>query len=158
MTQRQLKQMLRYDPRTGLFYWRAGKYAGKRAGWLSNEGYRYIQINLRVYAAHTLAWLYVRGRLPKGRIDHIDRKPANNRIKNLREATRSQNSANSINKPNRSGLKGAHYARGHWQSAIHYKGRKYYLGFFATPEAAHRAYCKAARALHGNFFYRGKRQ
>lgn len=95
LTQQRLKEVLDYDPETGLFRWKikgsgvpeAGAVAGYvRLNKQANARYVFIKINNRAYCAHVLAWLYVYGKFPKKSIDHIDRQSTNNRIANLLEA------------------------------------------------------------------------
>jgi HNH endonuclease len=90
-------------------------------------------------------------------LDHKDRNPSNNRISNLREATSSQNTANSKKKNgSRNGLRGTELVpSGSWQARINSSSKKAYLGTFDTPEEAHAAWCKAAKAIYGEFFYAG---
>ena len=69
-------------------------WLGKLAGSLKSNGYRQIstRINgaLKNIPAHRLAWFMEYGYLPE-EVDHINRKTDDNRIKNLRDVTRSQN-------------------------------------------------------------------
>ena len=59
---------------------------------------------------------------------------------------------------NTSGLKGAFWVanRGKWMSQIKCNGKLVYLGYFATAEDAHAAYCRAADRLHGEFANHGE--
>ena len=99
ITQARLKELLRYDPETGVFTWRAtgkGRRLNRQAGTVQATGYLTITIDWRIHLAHRLAFLYVVGDWPPNEIDHIDGDQSNNRWCNLRPATRSQNMANSI--------------------------------------------------------------
>jgi hypothetical protein len=40
---------------------------------------------------------------------------------------------------------------GNWKSRIVVDGKEIWLGYFSTPEAAHAAYCEAAKQYHGEF-------
>lgn len=159
LTQECLKQILHYCPETGVFTWLrpTGRRAkiGMIAGALTGRfGYRTITINNERYYAHRLAWFYMTGEWPKETIDHKNGVPGDDRWENLREATRSQNSANrKAMSDTRAGLKGAiwHPQSQSWVSAIVHRGKSTFLGKFATAEAAHAAYTKAARDLHGEF-------
>jgi hypothetical protein len=149
-----LRALLDYDSKTGEFRWRKRRGAvkpGDIAGTLM-QGYRKIMIDGRTYAAHHLAWLYKKGNWCSQMIDHRDFDPSNNCWTNLRRATRSQNSANRrVSSNNACGLKGVSPERDRWRATICKNRRRYHLGKFATPQAAHAAYAKAARKLFGEF-------
>ncbi len=156
LTQSRLKELLDYDPETGLFTRRVARgnqRAGDTAGTLI-KGYIAILIDRKPYYAHRLAWFYVYGEWPKDEIDHINRRKADNQIANLREADRSQNMGNQ--KPSslsKSGLKGANWRSdtGRWRAKIKLHGRNHYLGYFSTPEEAHATYVKKAQEIFGEF-------
>jgi len=86
-------------------------------------------------------------------VDHRDGDGLNNRRKNLRTATNSQNQHNRRPQQGRCSLKGVswHCQARRWRAHISVDGRKRHLGLFDTPEAAHAAYCKASTELHGEF-------
>lgn len=93
----EIKLMFHYDPLTGVFSNRnkvlsSGKC--RPVGSRSQSGYTVISIKGVKVFAHKLAWLYHYGELPNTEIDHINRKKWDNRIVNLRLATRSINSRN----------------------------------------------------------------
>ena len=134
-TQDRLKELLEYDPKTGKFFWRVarGVRVGAEAGSVDSEGYICIGVDWKTYKAHRLAWLYVHGYLPENQIDHIDRDPSNNRIKNLREVSVICNSRNCGNpRTNRSGVRGVswHKSTGKWQVQIEVNQRNFHLGYY----------------------------
>ena len=97
LTQERLKEVLHYDPETGVFTWKVATNNRVNIGDVAStedSGYRRIQVDGSKHFAHRLAWLYVFGEIPEGKIDHHDRNPSNNRIANLRPATSSQNGLN----------------------------------------------------------------
>jgi len=163
---KQLLAALDYDPATGIFTWRYrpdrtvqwnGKWAGKPAGSVdtsrSSSGIS-IRISRRHYKAHRIAWRIIYGKWPLEDIDHINGDPHDNRIENLRLATRTQNSGNMrLARHNTSGFKGVTWAKKpeRWQAQIKCHGNHYFLGHFDTPEEAHAAYCQAALRLYGEF-------
>ena len=163
-----VRQLLDYDPESGLFVWRprprdmfsglrayaawTSKYAGKYAGCTQQDGYRIINIRSSLYLAHRLAWLLVYGEPVPVELDHIDRNGLNNRITNLREATRAQNIANSgARKNNKTGIRGVHRWQGKYRARIEINRKSVSLGMFDTAEEAGMAYRKAAAIAHGEF-------
>jgi hypothetical protein len=156
VTRARLRELLHYDAKTGEFHWRKARgrkiRAGDIAGTLPVSRYLKITINGRQYGAHRLAWFYMTGKWCRLVIDHRDGDPSNNRWSNLRRATLSQNNANRRVQRNKAcGLKGVSRDRRGWRATIHKNGRLRHLGTFATPQAAHAAYAKAARQLFGEF-------
>ena len=155
ITSERLKELVIYEPTTGIFTWRISRGGcvkqGATAGSLTN-GYVSIAIDAKRYKAHRLAWLYVFGVWPKDEIDHIDTNKSNNRIANLREATHSENMQNQRSSPKTSatGLMGAHFYKRtkKWQASITVGGNLKHLGYFNTANEAHDAYLKAKRELH----------
>lgn len=157
LTQARLKELLAYDPETGIFTWnvkrgKAGK--GAVAGTPGTGKYIVIQIDMRFYRAHRLAWFYVYGEWPKPFLDHENRCRTDNWIKNLRIGTKSQNMANvAAKKTNKSGFKGVSLCKhtNRWQAFITVNRKSMRLGRFDTPEQAHEAYCSAAKEHFGEF-------
>ena len=158
VTQERLKGILSYDPATGVFVWIANVSKsvrrGDEAGHMAASGYRLIRINGIRYRAHRLAWLYVHGKWPAAFLDHRNNIFFDNRIENLREATKQQNAQNQgVSSNNKSGFKGVSFNKRtrRWLSQIRYGGRSNFLGYFLTPEAAHAAYAAAAQKHHQEF-------
>lgn len=161
ITHERLKELLSYDPLTGVFLWkvkRSNKMPGDVAGCNKNRNYTVIYVEGRFYRAHRLAWFYMTGEWPSTFLDHRDLNKHNNAFANLREATKSQNQANiGVIKSNVSGFKGvSRYRAGDsygkpWQAGIRENGRSRHLGHFATREDAHAAYVAAAEKLFGEF-------
>jgi hypothetical protein len=152
LTAERLRELLHYDPETGVFTWLRsghGVRIGDVAGFKDWEGYRVIKIAGHRYRAHRLAWLYVHGQWPKADLDHINCDKADNRFCNLRDCSCAQNQANSYRKL--ALRKGAHSARGKWQSAIKVNGKNHWLGYFDTREDAALAYATVAYGLWGEF-------
>ena len=88
-------------------------------------------------------------------VDHRNRDTGDDRFENLRAATSSQNNANRRGRSKTGLPKGVSFDKGRFQAIGGYKGVRYYLGSFRTPEEAHEAYCVWARQLHGEFFNAG---
>jgi hypothetical protein len=84
--------------------------------------------------------------------DHINGDGLDNQRKNLRCCSKSQNGANRGGpKNNTSGFKGVVLIKGKWVALIHRNKKVFYLGVFATPEEAAKAYDEGAKKLHGEF-------
>lgn len=153
ITQAELKHFLKYDPDTGLFTWNTSHNTklkvGAIAGGLDGEGYHRVMLNGKHYKGHRLAWLYVHGVMPDCEIDHINRNPSDNRIDNLRLADRHLNTQNcGIRKDSTSGFAGVSFYKptGKWKAQISVNKQKRHLGYFDTPEEAHRVYVEAKEA------------
>lgn len=152
-----LRQQLLYDPETGIFTWRIRKQKvrpGLVAGKTKPNGYIEIRVNRISYQAHRLAWLYMSGSWPDGDIDHINRKPSDNRFCNLRQATRAQNLCNvGALSTSSTGVRGVdfHKASGKFRARIRFDGRRVELGLFESVEEARAAYARARERHHGAF-------
>lgn len=151
-----LKSIFSYDPSTGCFINkkdRANLKAGCVAGYTSGNGYRYLSLDGKHYLAHRVALAIVEGEWPRQHVDHINGDRTDNRLCNLRHATRSQNLQNKgVRRDSRSGIKGvAVDPRGKWRAKIRANNRIYNLGYFASAEEAAEAYRIAAEKLHGEF-------
>ena len=156
LTAQGLRELLRYDPNTGVFTWLRSKgtaRSGSSAGSPDRGGYIRICIGGKFYGAHRLAWLYTYGAWPLLEIDHVNRSRQDNRILNLREVTRSENLQNTALSPlNTSGYRGVSWAKRlcRWSAQIKISGKQRHLGYFDDPIAAHQAYVAAAGQLHSH--------
>lgn len=85
-------------------------------------------------------------------VDHINGNGLDNRKKNIRICTHSQNLFNQGKyKNNTSGLKGVSIHRNKWIAKISVKGKRIELGYFKTKELAYKAYCIACKKYHGEY-------
>ena len=154
LTAERLREVLNYDPETGSFIRLASKtrtdWVGRSAGGVVGNGYWLVSVDNKRYYGHRLAWLYMTGAWPENEIDHINRNRTDNSWPNLREATSSQNKANTgPMRRNTSGLKGVYWsaAANKYFSALSGK----YLGLFNSREEASVAYMAAARERYGEY-------
>jgi hypothetical protein len=157
LTQERLKELLDYDPETGVFTWRkrkGGARAGKKAGCVCHYGYIVIRIDDRLYRAARLAWFYTFGHWPHGVVDHIDSNRKNDRLENLRVTSQRNNTRNTrMHKDNKCGYKGVFQgrAKGRYYAQICVNGKRRHLGTFDCPREAHAAYVEAARKHYGEY-------
>jgi hypothetical protein len=157
VTHERLKELLSYDPETGIFTWKVTRgwvKAGDEAGSVFNNDYVRIGIDEKFYKRSRLAWFYVHGVWPKELIDHKNGVKSDDRLSNLREATKAENNRNAQRfKKNATGLRGVHWRKniGRWEARIRNGNGNIYLGYFQTKEEAHKAYCEASAKLHGEF-------
>lgn len=89
-------------------------------------------------------------------IDHVNRNKLDNRLSNLRLATRSSNIANrEANKNNKSGYKGVNFypLSNSWRAQIADNGKKRHIGYYATVEEAALAYNIESARIYGEFAY-----
>lgn len=156
LTQERLKQLLHYDPLTGIFtrlVRTCNKVrVGAIAGVDSQHGYCRIYVDAIPYMAHRLAWLYMTGSFPVDQVDHINHDGHDNKWENLREATNKTNShnRNPLKWFNATGFFGVtRYGKsGKFKAAIMIDGKCKHLGVYSDPAEAHLAYLKAKRCLH----------
>lgn len=151
-----LLALLRYDRSTGTFIWRErgrghfsstrahnawnAKFSGRQAlASINSSGYLYGSILGEPYFAHRVAWAMFFDITPYDEIDHINRNPLDNRIENLRLATRSMNERNKpVRRDSASQIRGVAYDARYstWQASIKIGGRKVHLGSFRNADDA----------------------
>ncbi|WP_421355300.1 HNH endonuclease [Pseudocitrobacter faecalis] len=152
------KDALDYNPETGLFVWKVrprdhfstdrgwnlfnSTKAVKVAGTISEQGYLKINFGGTIHRAHRLAWLFCHGYYPAEDIDHINHIRSDNRISNLRIASRKENQRNqSLHRNNKSGHNGVHWRNDcqKWRAMIMVNGKSKHLGYFSNIEDAVKA-------------------
>lgn len=154
LTAEYLREILHYEPDTGLFRWKTRTtrkdLEGKVAGSKVTDDYHGITIDGVKYAAHRLAWLYVHGQYPKDQLDHANGIRNDNRISNLRESTQSENMQNARHKRSGQFALGTTYRKNvkKWAASIKINGDKKNLGCFDTQEEAHQVYVAAKLKYH----------
>lgn len=147
LTAERLREVVRYEPETGDFYWlvqRGRMKAGQKAGSTRKDGRRVLRIDNGLYLLYRVAVLYMTGSWPSGEVDHENTDHKNNAWRNLRPATRHQNSLNTkVRKDNRVGLKCVQWSKYHKKYVATFRGK--FIGYFNTPELANAAYFEAAQ-------------
>lgn len=137
LTQKRLKELLYYDPETGIFTWEKGRtgtaFKGSVAGNINTTGYIRIKIDGKLYNAGRLAFFYMTGSFPKLQIDHINRIRTDNKWNNLRDVSPETNSINKkVRKDNISGISGITWNKDSkkWRVGIRVKKKQIFLGYF----------------------------
>jgi hypothetical protein len=153
ITQERLKELLHYNPDTGIFIWKVKKSRVSIGDTAGSRCHKYLTVKLDQvrYLSHRLAWLYVYGEWLNKDIDHINRVTTDNRICNLRPATRSENSQNrGIQSNNKFGLVGVSECKrtNKYRAYITINKKFIALGTYETPELAHEAYLMAKLKIH----------
>lgn len=176
-----LRLLLDYDPETGKLYWKPRKpwmfkdgvqmsaeqlcyrynkrYADREAFTsATGRGYKAGRVLGRPVCAHVVAWAMVSGVYAPNEVDHVNGDPADNRVVNLRAASRQENMRNT--RPRRgasSRFKGVHLWRGpasrqsYWRATITLNGKTVPLGYFKSETEAAMAYNEAAAKHFGVF-------
>lgn len=166
LTQNKLKEILYYDPPTGIFTWlerpiamfshckyperqcnawntrNSGKIAGVKR---KDRKLFYIKIFITLngdgkgHQAHRLAIFYMTGHWPPESVDHIDGDGTNNRMNNLRKVSDQENKKNrSIQINNSSGFNGVNWSERYkkWRVRIKIRGKDISGGYFINKEDA----------------------
>lgn len=155
-----VKDGLAYDPIAGVFVntekrsqrTKIGGFAGNKR---SLDGYCVLRFNSALTRSHRLAWYFVNGEWPPQEVDHKNRCRSDNRIANLRMATRAENNQNTtVRVDNKTGVRGVHYRAKskRYIAQICINGRPKHIGTFTTLASAAEAYRDIAARLHGEFF------
>ena len=146
LTQEYVKHL--FDYRDGFLYWKIRRTnaikIGDLAGTLrsfNNSPHRRRLIGITgigtVFSSR-LIFLWHNGYLPEI-VDHIDRNTENEKINNLRAATKSNNAVNHTKRINTSSKfvgVSKHKMTGRWQANIRIDGKWKYLGLFNSQEEA----------------------
>lgn len=154
ITQEFLQSVLDY--KDGVLYWRkniSNVKAGSIAGNQRQDGYIDIGIKGKLIRSHRLVWLWHHGFMPEF-IDHINGIRNDNRIENLRVATRTQNQMNIGKRSNNStGVTGVtwHKAAKKWMASIQSNKKLKYLGLFEKFDDAVSVRKNAQKELFGEF-------
>lgn len=137
---------LQWNPRN------VGKRAGSHSGKYKNK-YVEVKIDYFTFGIHRIIFLMHHGYLPE-QVDHVDCDVRNNRIENLRAATKSENLKNRpAPKHNTSGHKGVCWSKNNkkWVVTIRSNKKCYSLGYYSNLEEAGKVAETARKVLHGEF-------
>ena len=133
------------------------RYSKNEVGSVNHYGYRVFAVFNRLYHVSRVAWLLSTGAWPEQEIDHIDGNKTNNRLSNLREATRQENGRNKHYAYGEVPLKGVSKYKHKYRAHLGVDKKQVHLGYFDDAESAHAAYRKAAEERYGEFWNPGDR-
>lgn len=155
LTAERLRELFYYEKETGLFFRKvaiSNVKAGKLTGSKNTAGHMGFRVDKKMCLAHRLAWLYTYGKWPDGQIDHINGQRSDNRIANLRDVSASINAQNTRlpRSDNKTGFLGVSWkaCANKYVAQIQVNSKIKYLGLFADPLEAHKAYIEAKRLNH----------
>jgi hypothetical protein len=122
---------------------------------LQSERYAASRFRGRLWLMHDLIMEWAHGKVPPGKeVDHRNRNGLDNRSRNLRYATSSQNHMNIAKRSdNTSGYKGVfwHKRAKKWMVQTKFHGRYYYGGLFANKREAAGEYNRLASEIAKEF-------
>lgn len=158
LTQELVKEYFMY--KDGILYWnkrpRRNVEPNAKAGhsFQDHTGNFRIRISFKRkrYFASQIIFLYHHGYLPET-VDHEDRNTLNDKIENLRAASKFENARNRSSAKNSSSkyLGVSIRKNGKWAAHIRILGELKYLGYYFDETEAALAYNKAALEFHGDF-------
>lgn len=136
--------------KNGVLFWKKNQ---KPITNIEPTGYIRVGFNKKQYKVHRLIFLMHHGYLPEF-LDHIDGNKLNNKIENLRPASKLQNNQNRmLQKNNKSGAKGVAWckATNKWRVQINVNKEKKYFGVYKDLELAELVAIEARNKYHNNF-------
>lgn len=163
LTQDKVKELFEY--RDGALFWkhrtisrgRKLKKGGQKVTTVAPDGYLRVGFNKRQYLVHRVIFLYHHGFLPEC-LDHINGIRSDNRIENLRPATKYENICNSkFRSDNTSGVKGVNWnkIKNRWQARIFVNKKVISLGYYKDLELAELVMMEARNLYHKEYANHG---
>lgn len=155
LTQTRLKELLDYDPLTGIFIWLVSTNntikVGNQAGSQDNLGYTRIRVDNSCYRGHQLAFLFMEGIVPSY-VDHVNGIRQDNRWTNLRAANFKENLRNVGAKSNsKTGIKNVTKVGNRYRVRVTTDTGRIDLGLFEDIELASLVAQEAIEKYHKQF-------
>jgi hypothetical protein len=164
LTQQKVKDIINYDPLTGIFTWKVSSQRMKEGKELTSikrttpnaKPYYRTRIYGEHIVLHRLAFIFMLDRYPEKCVDHINGNTLDNRWNNLRECSISENNVNSkLYNTNTSGHKGISVVSSGYLAHTQFKKVRYQKYFNNKEEAI--TWIKNKREeIHGEFFNHGE--
>jgi len=137
LPQKRLREILTYDPVTGIFSFARGRRKGKIAGTAHDtRGFLKVQIDNERHLLHRLAWLWMTGTMPRWDVEHINGDHSDNRWANLREGNRPQKTAHRAPWREPTDMPGVWQVGDRFEAMAEVEGIMINFGAFDTQEAA----------------------
>jgi hypothetical protein len=163
LTQDKAHELFEY--RDGALFWkhrtisrgRKLKKGGQQIVNKHGDGYYKVTVNYKTYLLHRVVWLMHYGDAPEF-LDHINGIRTDNRIENLRPATKYENALNSkLRSDNTSGVKGVCWnkKKRKWFARIYVKNKHLSLGYYDDLQAASDVVKNARLTYHKEFANHG---
>lgn len=125
-----IKNNFQYDPESGIV---SDKFGIFEFTVIKPNGKKYLRTTIgnRQFLAHRIAWFIHSGEWPKCQIDHINGNGVDNRIKNLRDVSNSENQKNRrLASNNKTGISGVYLYKNGFKSQIKSNRKNHHLGTF----------------------------
>jgi|DEB19_MinimDraft_3_1074340.scaffolds.fasta_scaffold00913_11 hypothetical protein len=139
--------------------WKKGKSTGLKAGGIRNGQYWFVKYKGECWSCQRIIWMLAFQQDPGiMEIDHIDQNKQNNKLENLRLASKASNCHNrqlcqEIKNKKTSKYKGVywHKPRNRWRARIVVRRKAIELGRYINEIDAAKAYDRAAKKFYGEF-------
>lgn len=152
LTREHLLELMKWYPKIGKAYWKVNKgnnRKGKLVGNTSTGGYRRVRIDGKDYRFSRIVYMLEYGVWPEHEADHENHDPSDDRAKNIRDLTPSENTFHRRLKPGKAGLRGVTLRGKKYQSRITVNKKEINLGTYDTPMKAHNVWRAAAKKHFG---------
>lgn len=158
LTADRVRALFEYNQHSGAFTRKeavANQHEGDVVGCVGKRGYFVANIDGKIQYLHRVAWLYMTGTWPVGKLDHKNRVKTDNSWNNLRLASDSQNATNSNPRKSRSstGYRGVYKCpvSSKYIAEVRHLGKRVLCKRFCTLEAAAEAARATRDKYHGEF-------
>lgn len=157
VNQKLLKELFSY--KDGDLFWNVRManrvYVGDAVGSVHDDEYQYKRVGIlgKRYLLHKIVYMWHYGTMPNV-VDHIDGNSANNRIENLRAATKSENSLNKkVRADSSTGIKNVTWYKPlkKWVVNLSVNKKRKHIGYFEDLELASLVALEAMEKFHGQF-------
>ena len=155
ITQADVLEFFQYED--GKLFWKKRSanrtVVGSQISFVENTGYIRVRFKGKHYGIHQIIFLMHYGYIPE-HVDHVDGEKLNNKIENLRAATKSENALNKkVRCDSASGIKNVHWYEPlkKWRVAVSINKKRKHIGYFDDLELAELVSIEAREKFHGAF-------